>query len=59
MDDLDDNFTFDTDHLVGLPVKVVVGNRTGKYADGTPKVKDYADGLIRMNDAVQDADEIF
>lgn len=58
-DDLGGGFTFDTDHIEGLPVKVVVGNRTGRHQDGTPKVKDYADGVIRMESGAAAAEEIF
>jgi hypothetical protein len=58
-DDLAADFTFDTEHLEGLPVKIVVGNREGKHQDGSPKRSDYAEGVIRMESGVADADDIF
>lgn len=58
MDDLGADFTFDTDHLVGQAVKVVVGNRPKKNVDGSTTMKDYADGVIRAA-TTSFAEEVF
>jgi len=58
LDEIGADFTFDTDHLVGLTVKVVVGNRPRKHTDGSVTQTDFAEGVIRMSGAAP-ADEIF
>ena len=58
LDDLGEDFTFDTDHLVGETVKVVVGNRDKRNADGSTTTKDFAEGLIRLSTAPS-AEEVF
>lgn len=49
-DSLADNFAFDTDDLVGMRVKVIVGNRPKKNADGTTGVRDFASDVIRIRE---------
>jgi hypothetical protein len=42
-------FRFNTDNLVGMFVKVVVGNYDKKNADGTTSKRDRVDTLIRLS----------
>lgn len=51
---LPDNFSFDTDDLVNMTVKVVVGNRTRKAADGTDVVKDFVSDVIRVRSSLEE-----
>lgn len=55
----DDDFSFDTDHLVNMPVNIVVGNRNKKTVDGSNIVKDFVQSVIRLKDAVPMEDDLF
>lgn len=49
-------FKLDLSQLEGAPIKVVVGNRTKKAADGTDVVKDYVDTVMRVTGFADAAD---
>lgn len=57
-DQLPVGFKLDLEQLEGAPIKVVVGNKPKKNADGTESVRDFADQLIRVTGFV-DAGDVF
>lgn len=56
VDQLPLGFKLDLGQLEGAPIKVVVGNKTKKAADGTDIVKDRADAVMRVTGFADAAD---
>ena len=50
-DKLPAGFKFDTDDLVGLPCRVVIGNRARKAKDGSEVVRDFVSEVLRAPSA--------
>lgn len=57
-DDLPVGFKFNTDALIGLDVRIAVGARERKAADGSVQYKNFAADVIRAS-TVRTAEEIF
>lgn len=57
-DSLPVGFKLDLEQLEGAPIKVAVGNRTKKAADGTDTVKDFAADVMRFG-GFQDASDLY
>jgi hypothetical protein len=57
-DDLPVGFKFNTDALIGLPVRLAVGVRERKAADGSMTQKNFAADVIRAS-TVKKAEDIF
>lgn len=58
VDTLPLGFKLDLSQLEGAPIKVVVGNRSKKAADGSEVVKDFVSDVIRVTGFV-DASDVF
>lgn len=59
MNTLPAGFEFDTENLIGLTAKAIVGNRARKAADGTEVLKDYVDAVMRVDAGLDFADDVF
>ncbi|GAC1673009.1 MAG: hypothetical protein NVS9B9_29960 [Ktedonobacteraceae bacterium] len=61
VDSLPQEFVLDTDDLLGLPVRLIIGNKPKKNADGTTGTRDYVQDVlpIRHSGDVGSADEYF
>lgn len=61
VDQLPEDFVLDTDDLLGMTVRIIVGNKPKKNADGSPGVRDFVQDVLPirgMSDAGT-ADEVF
>lgn len=59
MNTLPSEFTFDTDNLIGTKARIIVGNRPKKHRDGSSSLVDFVDTVVRLDDGMDYADDVF